>query len=324
MNILVTGGAGFIGSHVAKALKQAGHTPVVVDNLSKGKREAVKWGQLLELDLHDTKNLALILRDNSIEAVIHLAGSIEVGESVSDPLKYYWNNPGATMSLLQAMKEASVDKIVFSSTAAVYGNPQSEKIAEDHPTLPVNPYGRSKLIVEDMLRDLATTGALRFVALRYFNAAGADPEGEIGENHDPESHIIPRACLAILGKVPELTVFGNDWPTPDGTPIRDYIHVTDLASAHVKAVEYLVNGGESQSMNLGTGSGYSVGAVLEAVSAAAGSSVPYSFGPHRAGDPAVLVADSTKAQRVLGWKPEHSSLQEICQTAWNWQAKKDS
>jgi len=322
MKILVTGGAGFIGSHVAKALKEAGHDPVVLDNLSAGKQEAVKWGSLVQAELADTANVAQILKDNAIEAVIHLAGSIEVGESVTNPLKYYRNNSAATISLLEAMQMAEVEKIVFSSTAAVYGNPQTESIAEDHPKNPVNPYGRSKWMIEQILQDIAATGKLQYVALRYFNAAGSDPEEEVGENHNPESHLIPRACMAILGKVPALTVFGNDWPTPDGTPIRDYIHVSDLATAHVKAVEYLVKNGKSRAFNVGTGNGLSVHAVLDAIEKAAAKPVPYSVGPRRDGDPKILVADATAAKEILGWQPVHSSLEEICTTAWKWQVKK--
>ena len=324
MNILVTGGAGFIGSHVAKALHAAGHAPYVVDNLSNGNKAAVQWGDLIVAEIEDVESITKVLQENKIEAVIHLAGSIEVGESVINPLRFYKNNTTATICLLQAMHAASVDKIVFSSTAAVYGNPLSEHISEGHQIIPVNPYGRSKFMIEQILVDAAAASSLRFIALRYFNAAGADPEGMIGENHDPESHIIPRACLAILGKVPELTVFGNDWPTLDGTPIRDYVHVSDLAIAHVLALNFLNQGGESQALNLGTGKGYSVKEVLDSVSKAAGIDVPYSFGPHRAGDPAVLVADSSKAKQVLQWTPAHSSLEEIAATAWAWQQKKTS
>ena len=322
MNVLVVGGAGYIGSHVAKALHQAGHTPIVFDNFSAGKRDAVLWGECIEGDLNDFRVIEKALRATQVEAVIHLAGSIEVGESVQNPLKYYQNNTAATVNLLRAMQAVGIRKVVFSSTAAIYGNPEQESISENHPKNPVNPYGRSKLMIEEIMRDTAETGSLQYVALRYFNACGADPDGQVGENHDPESHIIPRACMAILEKVPALTIFGNDWPTPDGTPIRDYVHVTDLASAHVSALEYLVDDGKSAAFNIGTGSGHSVLEVLSCIEKISGKVVPYTFGLRREGDPKILVADSRAAQEILGWEPKHSSLEEICTTAWKWQVSR--
>lgn len=322
MNVLVTGGAGYIGSHVTKALAQQGHNPVVFDDLSKGFADAVRYGTLVQGVIQDEETLRGVFREHHIEAVVHMAGSIEVGESVEQPLAYYANNTAGVISLLNAMAAEGVVRLVFSSTAAVYGNPQTDTLKEDHPLQPVNPYGWSKRMVEQILADTARTGTLTYVALRYFNAAGADPAGELGERHNPETHLIPRACLAILGEVEALTVYGDDWPTEDGTPIRDYVHVSDLAVAHVQALEYLAAGGASEVMNLGTGTGYSVGSVLKAVEAAAGTPVPVTLGPRRAGDPVRLVADPSKARQLLQWQPQHSELAEICQTAWNWHASR--
>ncbi|HSI20939.1 MAG TPA: UDP-glucose 4-epimerase GalE [Verrucomicrobiae bacterium] len=318
MNVLVTGGAGFIGSHVAKALSRAGHVPVVFDSLHNGKQEAVLWGEMIKGDVRDTAQLSEVIRTNGIEAVIHLAGLIEVGESVKDPLSFYETNTAGSLSVARAMLANGVKYLVFSSTAAVYGSPVSEYLKEDHITQPVNPYGWSKLAAERIFLEASATGGLRVVPLRYFNAAGADPEGELGENHNPETHLIPRACLAVKGDIPALTVFGDDWSTPDGTCVRDYVHVTDLASAHIKALEYLVKGGESRPFNLGTGKGYSVREIIAAVSEAAHLPVPHAFAARREGDPAVLVADSGDAKAILGWQPEHSSLKELCTTAWKW------
>lgn len=318
MRILVTGGAGFIGSHVAKALAQAGHVPIVFDSLLNGHRAAVKWGDLVVGDIRDTAQLTDALKNNSIEAVIHVAGLIEVGESVKDPLSFYDANTVGSLSLARALKASKVKYLVFSSTAAIYGLPQTKQISEGHPKSPVNPYGWSKLAAERIFFDTAATGAFSVVPLRYFNAAGADPEGELGENHSPETHLIPRACLAALGKVPPLQLFGDNWPTPDRTAIRDYIHVSDLATAHLKALEYLVKGGESQAFNLGTGQGKSVREVLTAVSKVAGKEVPTEIRPRRAGDPPVLVANPAAAHKLLVWKPQYATLDKICQTAWDW------
>lgn len=322
MRVLVTGGAGFIGSHVAKALHQAGHIPLVYDSLRNGHREAVRWGDLLIGDVRDTAQLTAALQERKVEAVIHLAGLIEVGESVKDPLSFYDVNTAGSLSLARAMQAAGVKYLVFSSTAAVYGNPQMEKITEDHPKAPVNPYGWSKLTAERIFLETAATGSFAVVPLRYFNAAGADPDGEIGENHNPESHLIPRACLAILGKVPPLQLFGNDWPTPDKTCIRDYIHVSDLARAHVKALEYLAKGGESRPFNLGTGHGSSVQEVIDMVGKVAGKPVPHAVVGRREGDPAVLVANPAAAMELLGWNPEYASIEPLCQTAWQWLSRR--
>jgi UDP-arabinose 4-epimerase len=320
-NILVTGGAGYIGAHVAKALSRAGFVPVTLDNFGNGHRAAVRWGPLVEGDLADAALVARTLREHAVKAVIHLAGFIEVGESMRDPARFYRNNFTNALGLLEAMREAGVDTFVFSSTAAVYGVPQRVPIPEDHPTQPVNPYGESKLMVEWALRALQRAHGLRWIALRYFNASGADRDGEIGESHEPESHLIPRACLAALGKLPPLQIFGNDYPTADGTAIRDYIHVDDLAAAHVRALQHLMAKGESRALNLGTGNGHSVAAVIRAVEEVSGRKVPAQFAPRRAGDPPVLVADPSAARAMLGWQPAIADLKEIVASAWRWHAK---
>ena len=323
MRVLVTGGAGYIGSHTAKALAKAGHEPLVLDNLSAGHRWAVKWGRLLDWDLADTEMLPQFLEKEHVEAVLHFAASLLVGESVQEPRKYFWNNVVNTLRLLDAMLEAGVKRIVFSSSAAVYGNPQRVPIPEDHPQQPVNPYGETKLAMERALKWYGNAYDLRWVALRYFNAAGADPGGELGESHDPEAHLIPLAIQAALGQRPHVEIYGTDYPTPDGTAIRDYIHVTDLAAAHVRALEYLGNGGESRALNLGTGQGYSVREVINAVGRISPHPVPFREAPRRAGDPPVLVADATHAGEVLGWEPQHSGLEAIIQSAWNWHSTGD-
>jgi len=319
MKVLVTGGAGYIGSHAAKALGQAGHEPLVLDNLSSGHRWAIKWGRLLEWDLADTELLPQFLEKEKVEAVLHFAASLLVGESVQHPRKYFWNNVVNTLRLLDAMLEAGVKRIVFSSSAAVYGTPQTVPIPEDHPKLPSNPYGETKLAMERALQWYGNAYGLKWIALRYFNAAGADPDGELGENHDPETHLIPLAIKAALGQRPPVDVYGTDYPTPDGTAIRDYIHVGDLADAHVRALDYLTAGGESRALNLGTGRGYSVREVIDTVGKI--SSVPFRDAPRRAGDPPALVADAGHAAAVLGWKPQRSGLEAITQDAWNWHSK---
>jgi UDP-glucose-4-epimerase GalE len=321
MRVLVTGGAGYIGSHTAKALAKAGHEPLVLDNLSAGHRWAVKWGRLLEWDLADTEMLPQFLEKEGVEAVLHFAASLLVGESVQEPRKYFWNNVVNTLRLLDAMLEAGVKRIVFSSSAAVYGNPQKVPIPEDHPKEPVNPYGETKLAMERALQWYGNAYGLKWVALRYFNAAGADAEGEIGESHDPEAHLIPLTILAALGRRPHVEIYGTDYPTPDGTALRDYIHVTDLGDAHVRALEYLAGGGESRALNLGAGQGYSVREVINAVGKISPHPVPFREGPRRAGDPPVLVADASHAGKVLGWKPQHSELEAIIRDAWNWHSK---
>ena len=320
MQILVSGGAGYIGSHTAKALAQAGFEPVVLDNLCHGHHSAVRWGSLVEIDLSDREALHKLFKGYRIAAVIHFAAFIAVGESLQAPAEYFRNNVVNTLNLLDAMREGGVGRIVFSSTAAVYGNPLQTPISEDHPTLPVNPYGESKLMVERLLGWYGKAYGLAWTALRYFNAAGADAEGEAGELHHPETHLIPLAIAAAHGDLPDLSVFGADYETADGTAVRDYIHVTDLAAAHVKALERLMRDGNSGAMNLGTGQGHSVREVISAVERAVGRPVPVRDCPRRDGDPPVLVANPSRARRELNWEPQHSTLDNIVQTAWAWYA----
>ncbi|MEI7605807.1 MAG: UDP-glucose 4-epimerase GalE [Rhodospirillaceae bacterium] len=316
--VLVAGGAGYIGSHVCKALAAAGFTPVVYDNLSSGHRWAVRWGPLEIGDIRDEVRLVEVMRRYRPAAALHFAALIAVGESVVDPGKYYSTNVAGSISLLNAMRSQGVDTLVFSSTAAVYGVPQRQPIDETQPRAPVNPYGWSKAMVEQIISDHAAAHDLRWAALRYFNACGADPEGESGEEHDPEFHLIPRALMAGAGKLPHLDLFGTDYPTPDGTCIRDYIHVADLASAHVTALRHLLGGGASVAANLGVGRGFSVREVIAAVEAATGLTVPVRYGPRREGDPPELVADPGLAMRSFGFAPRFTDLTEIVATAWNW------
>ena len=322
MRVLVTGGAGYIGSQTAKALAQSGHDVVVLDNLSTGHRETVRWGPFIEGDLGDKELLAEIFKERRIEAVLHFAASLLVGESIKNPQKYFRNNVVNTIRLLDVMKSSGVKHIVFSSSAAVYGNPEKVPIPEDHSKAPVNPYGDSKLCMERAIHWYGAAYGLGGVALRYFNAAGADLDGELGERHDPESHLIPLVVEAALGQRPEVEIYGTDYPTPDGTAIRDYIHVVDLAEAHVRALEYLAGGGESTELNLGTGEGHSVREVVAAVGKLCGGRVPAKDAPRRAGDPAVLVADPARARKVLDWHPQYSDLDAIIQSAWKWHSSK--
>ena len=324
MNILVTGGAGYIGSHTAKVLAASGHTPVVLDNLSNGHEWAVRWGPFERGDLGDPAWLTGVFRRHRIEAVVHFAASAYVGESMTEPRKYFHNNTVNTLHLLDAMREAGVGRIVFSSTCATYGDPQRLPIDETHPQSPVNPYGESKLFVERILRWYGQAYDLRSVALRYFNAAGADPAGEIGEVHDPETHLLPLVIDAALGTRPPVGVFGTDYPTPDGTAIRDYIHVMDLASAHVRALDYLGAGGASTALNLGTGRGHSVREVIAAVENVGGRPVPRRDSPRRAGDPPSLVADASRARQVLQWIPQHADIHAIVEHAWRWHTRSES
>jgi UDP-arabinose 4-epimerase len=316
--VLVTGGAGYIGSHACKALARAGHRPVVYDNLSRGHRAAVRWGPLVEGELADRARLVAAMREHRAAAVMHFAAFAYVGESVADPALYYRNNLGGSLALLEAMREAGIGRIVFSSTCATYGIPGAMPIAETTPQLPVNPYGETKLAIERALHWYGAAYGLRSVALRYFNAAGADPEGEIGEAHDPETHLIPLVIEAALGRRPQVEVYGTDYPTADGTAIRDYIHVQDLAEAHVLALGHLAGGGASVALNLGTGQGHSVRAVIAAVEHAGNRPVPYRDAPRRAGDPPELVADPSRAQALLGWQPRLSDLDTIVATALAW------
>jgi UDP-arabinose 4-epimerase len=320
MKILVTGGAGYIGSHTVKELAQAGHSPVVLDDLSRGHPRNVKWGPLVESRCGDEQKVYEALLEHKIEAVIHFAAFAYVGESVQQPRLYFENNVVETLRLLNAMNRAQVRRIVFSSTCATYGDAKLVPIDESHPQHPVNPYGESKLFVEKMLAALGEAEALQWVALRYFNASGADPDGELGEDHDPEPHLIPRAILNVLGKA-NLQVFGTDYPTPDGTAVRDYIHVKDLASAHLKSVQHLADGGRSLAMNLGTGKGASVMEVIRAIEKCSGRKTSAVMAPRREGDPPELVANPALARSVLDWECRYSDLDTIVGTAWRWHTR---
>jgi UDP-arabinose 4-epimerase len=319
--VMVTGGAGYIGSHACKALAAAGWTPVTFDNLSSGHRWAVKWGPLVQGHLADTALVRQTLRRYDIQTVLHFAANAYVGESMRDPGKYFRNNSAGTFSLLDAMVDAGVPRLVLSSTCATYGQPQYLPLCEDHPQLPVNPYGESKLFIERALKWYEHAHGLQSVVLRYFNAAGADADGEIGEDHQPETHLIPLVIQAALGRHPQLQVFGTDYPTRDGTAVRDYVHVTDLAAAHVAALDHLAAGRPSVSLNLGTGRGHTVREVIRAVEAVAGCCVPVHMAPRRPGDPAVLVAGSARTRQLLDWQPRHSDLHTIVATAWAWHTR---
>lgn len=316
--ILVTGGAGYIGSHTAKSLAAAGYTPVVLDNLTRGHRDAAKCGPFVQGDVSDGALVRDIIQKYSIQGVLHFAASAYVGESMASPRDYFSNNVRGTLAGLDALLDSEVKQFVFSSTCATYGVPQTTPIGEDHPQHPVSPYGESKLFVERVLHWYGKAYGLRSVALRYFNAAGADPEGELGEDHDPEPHLIPRVINALLGRLPDIEVYGTDYPTPDGTAIRDYVHVTDLAEAHVLALRYLLGGGESCAVNLGTGHGHSVREVIRAVEKASGRQATVRHQPRREGDPAILVAQCGQAERLLAWKPHRSDLETIVRTALSW------
>jgi UDP-glucose 4-epimerase len=316
--ILVTGGAGYIGSHTVKELLKRKYEVIVFDNLSTGHRELVPGGHLVQADLRSLDEVRNVFRHHPVEAVMHFAALMQVGESYADPQKYYVHNLVSSLNLLQAMLEAGVKYFIFSSSAAVYGQPLEIPIREDHPLQPINPYGASKFMVERMLPDYDRAYGLRYVSLRYFNAAGADPEGQLGEWHDPETHLIPNILLHLLGRNPGFQVFGQDFPTADGTAIRDYIHVTDLAMAHVLALEMLKAGEPSQVVNLGSSRGYSVLEVIRAAEKVTGRRVSLKFGPRRPGDVPVLLASSQKAETYLGWKREFSELEFIIETAWKW------
>ena len=323
MNILVIGGAGYIGSSTSKALAAAGHNVTVYDNLSTGHRDLVKWGPLVEGDALDADRLRSCVKDVRPDGILHFAAFSLVGESVQNPGKYFRNNVGGTLNILEAMRDTNVRNIVVSSTAAVYGIPEVMPITEESPADPINPYGETKLFMERMLADFARAHGIAWTALRYFNAAGGDPEGETGERHTPETHLIPRALMALDGKISDFHVMGNDYPTPDGTCIRDYVHVQDLARAHLLAMERLLsqNDGEGISLNLGSGAGLSVKQILDAVEKVTGHSMHFTTGPRRAGDPPSLVADASKAAALLGWKPERSGVEDIIRDAWNWYLK---
>jgi UDP-arabinose 4-epimerase len=313
--ILVTGGAGFIGSHICKALSLSGMVPVAYDNLSTGHSDAVRWGPLITADIADHSMLRATLSEFAPSHVIHCGANAYVGESVTDPRKYYRNNVAGSLTLLEACMDHHVEGLVFSSSCATYGIPEILPIREETPQIPVNPYGRTKLIFEMALEDYAAAYGLRFVALRYFNAAGADPGGELSERHEPETHLVPRALLAAAHKVPQLDVFGNDYDTQDGTCVRDYIHVSDLADAHLAAIRYLVGGGETLRVNLGSGRGASVAEIVGAIHRVTGQQVPVQYGPRRAGDPPSLFADIGRAKAVLGFTPSRSDIETIIRTA---------
>ena len=318
--VLVTGGAGYVGSHTCKILKNNGFSPVAYDNLSEGYEWAVKWGPLIKGDLHDAPLLVKTIKQHKPCAILHFGAHAYVGESVENPLKYYRNNVGGTLSLLAAMEETGLDKLVFSSTCAIYGVPEGDLLTENSAKNPINPYGQTKYVVEQILADLAKHKKLNYVALRYFNAAGADPEGEIGEAHEPETHLVPLAIMAALGQGAGLKIFGSDFPTPDGTPVRDYIHVNDLAMAHVAALKHLLVGKGSDFFNLGTGHGHSVLNVIDGLRDL-GLKVPAEKTGRRAGDPPRLVADASKANKILGWHAEMSDLATILSTALAWHRK---
>lgn len=316
---LVIGGAGYIGSHLVKALLEQEQQVIVLDNLSAGHSNALLGGELIVHDFEDRAFLDTLFNTHRFNGIYHFASQIMVGESISNPGKYYRANTAATLTLLEAMRDHQAGPLVFSSTAAVYGEPQYIPIDEKHPTNPVNPYGQSKLMVEQMLRDFNSAHGLQYAALRYFNAAGADPQARIGEQHEPETHLIPLTLQAITGKRPPLNLFGQDYDTPDGTCIRDYIHVDDLAQAHILAMQYLNQGGPSGVFNLGNGAGYSVNEVIQTAQRVTGKPVPFSYAPRRAGDPARLVADASKAKTILGWQPQYTDLAIIMQHAWAWE-----
>lgn len=318
MAVLVTGGAGYIGSHTVVELINAGEEVVIIDNLYQGHKEAVLGGKLYVGDIRDKDFLDTVFKENTIDAVVHFAANSLVGESMKDPAKYYHNNVYGTLCLLEKMNEYGIGKIVFSSTAATYGEPENVPILESDRTYPTNTYGETKLAMEKMMKWFDVAHNVKYVSLRYFNACGAHASGKIGEAHSPETHLIPLILQVPLGKRPHISVYGNDYPTEDGTCIRDYLHVTDLADAHLRAVKYLRAGGESNIFNLGSGTGYSVNAVIEAARKVTGHPIPVQVEGRRAGDPAVLIASSQKAKDVLGWKPERDNLEYIIQTAWKW------
>lgn len=321
MTILVAGGAGYIGSHTVRELVREGFDVLVLDNFSSGRPELIGSVPFVKADLRDREALKQVFQKHDIGAVLHFASLIQVGESYDNPRKYYTHNLETSLNLLDGMLEAGTKALIFSSTAAVYGEPLGTPIPEGHPTRPANPYGRAKLMVEDILRDYERAYGLRSISLRYFNAAGAALDGTTGECHDPETHLVPNVLLGLLGKKPRLKVFGGDFPTPDGTAVRDYIHVTDLAAAHVLALKSLLAGGPGDVINLGTEAGHSVLEVIRTAERVTGRPVPYDIAPRRQGDVAVLLASKAKAEKDLGWKIALSSLETIVETAWNWHRK---
>ena len=320
-DILVVGGAGYIGAHMVKQLARAGYRPVVLDNLSGGVREAVGKARLVVADLGNPGAIDALMQAYDFAAVMHFASFIQVGESVADPAKYYDNNVGNTVRLLEAMVRHGVNRFIFSSTAAIFGEPEYVPIDEKHPTVPINPYGRSKWMVEQILADFDTAYGLRSSCLRYFNAAGADPDGDIGECHAPETHLIPLVLQAASGRRPAITIYGENYETPDGTCVRDYIHVSDLCDAHLLALEALFEGGPSTHYNLGNGAGYSIMEVVAAVERVTGKTIQRESGPRRPGDPPVLVADASLAKQALNWRPQFSAIDTIIDHAWRWERR---
>jgi UDP-glucose-4-epimerase GalE len=318
MRILVTGGAGYIGSHTCKALAHQGHTVIVYDNLSTGHRELVRWGDFVYGDILDTQRLRSCIRQHRIEGIIHFAANAYVGESVIDPGKYFRNNVCGTLSILDAMRDEGVPHIVVSGTCAVYGSPEKMPITENTPTNPINPYGASKLFMERMLADYEKAHGIKWMSLRYFNAAGCDPDGETGEWHEPETHLIPRALMAAMGQIPALEIFGDDYPTPDGTCIRDYVHVTDLADAHVRALFHLEQQNTSHFLNLGTGAGVSIQEIIRVVEIITGMQVPNIISERRSGDPSTLIADASNSKNLLKWQTKYTNINIIVETALNW------
>lgn len=318
MHVLVCGGAGYIGSHMAKWLAAQGVEITVLDNLSTGHREAVRWGRLIEADLLRAETLEPVFTANRFDAVMHFSARSLIGESILRPYEYYANNVTGSLNLLEAMRRHGVDRLVFSSTAAIFGQPVNDRIDEDHPKAPINPYGASKLMVERILSDAAAAYGLRSVALRYFNAAGASPDGDIGESHQPETHLIPSMLRAVLETGPALKVFGEDYPTADGTCVRDYVHVDDLARAHDLALQYLQTHPGAHAFNIGNGQGFSVREVIAAGERVTGQAIHSEAVPRRPGDPAVLVASSARAHRELGWTPAYTDLDPIVESAWRW------
>ena len=319
MKLLVTGGAGYVGSHSVRALLGEGHDVVVLDNLSTGHKWALQDCELISVDLRDETNLLRSIKNRGFDGVLHFAAKSLVGESKNQPALYYQNNVGGTTNLVRAMQAADIQRLIFSSTAAIFGNPVSDLIDENHPKTPINVYGQTKLVVEHLLQAVAESSDFSATCLRYFNAAGANNAANLGEWHEPETHLIPNALRAAAGTGNALTLFGDDYPTTDGTCVRDYIHVDDLASAHVAAIEKMSAGGNFNVYNLGNGNGYSVKEVIAACEKAVGTEIPFTIGPRREGDPATLVASAQKARDELDWNPQFGAIDEIAQSAWNWE-----
>jgi UDP-glucose 4-epimerase len=318
MNILVTGGAGYIGSHCCKELSKKGMNPITIDNLVYGHKHFARWGEFFQGDVGNPEHLKKCFGRHKIDAVMHFAAYAYVGESVEDPLKYYENNLRNTIALLHAVLEHDIKYVVFSSTCATYGDPEKIPLDEDHPQNPINPYGKTKRMIEEILGDYQAAYGLNYISLRYFNAAGADPDAEVGEDHDPETHLIPLVLDVAAGRRKTIQVFGTDYDTPDGTCIRDYIHVTDLAQAHILALQRLMDGADSSAYNLGNGQGFSVLEVIERARKITGKDIAVENSDRRPGDPPVLIASNEKAVKELGWKPRYADLDDIITTAWRW------